>query len=63
MAGDVPVWPDNMALMTVKGGCLHHRYNSEIEFLKGIDKYIAFYNENRPHSSLHYKTPNNDEKD
>lgn len=22
MAGDVPVWPDNMALMTVKGGCL-----------------------------------------
>ena len=23
MAGDVPVWPDNMALMTVKGGCLH----------------------------------------
>ena len=24
MAGDVPVWPDNMALMTVKGGCLHH---------------------------------------
>ena len=40
-----------------------HRYNSEIEFLKGIDKYIAFYNENRPHRSLHYKTPNNDEKD
>ena len=24
MAGDVPVWPDNMALMTVKGGCLQH---------------------------------------
>ena len=26
MAGDVPVWPDNMALMTVKGGCLHMVY-------------------------------------
>ena len=24
MAGDVPVWPDNMALMTVKGGCLQY---------------------------------------
>ena len=22
MAGDVPVWPDNMALMAAKGGCL-----------------------------------------
>ena len=27
MAGDVPVWPDNMALMTVKGGCLQLLYD------------------------------------
>ena len=26
MAGDVPVWPDNMALMTVKGGCLQRKF-------------------------------------
>lgn len=29
MAGDVPVWPDNMALMTVKGGCLHREMKAE----------------------------------
>lgn len=34
-----------------------YRYSSETEFLKGVDKYIAFYNECRPHSSIHYKTP------
>ena len=27
MAGDVPVWPDNMALMAAKGGCLHYVRN------------------------------------
>lgn len=39
-----------------------YRYSSETEFLKGIDKYIAFYNERRPHSSIHYKTPDAAEK-
>ena len=34
------------------------QYSSESEFLKGIEQYIAFYNEKRPHSSIHYKTPN-----
>ena len=29
MAGDVPVWPDNMALMAAKGGCL--QYTPKIE--------------------------------
>lgn len=34
MAGDVPVWPDNMALMTVKGGCLHKQAKKIDEYLK-----------------------------
>ena len=52
MAGDVPVWPDNMALMTVKGGCLqpvavldslHCRLTVVIllSFGNGIDKVPA----------------------
>lgn len=38
------------------------RYNSEKEFLGGIDNYIAFYNGRRPHGALHYKTPEAAEK-
>lgn len=33
------------------------KYKSEKEFLQGIDAYISFYNEKRPHSTLQYKTP------
>ena len=29
MAGDVPVWPDNMALMAAKGGCLQSLQNTQ----------------------------------
>lgn len=33
------------------------RYTSVKNFLSGIDRYIAFYNDQRPHGSIHYKTP------
>lgn len=33
------------------------KFASEPEYLKGIDDYISFYNEKRPHTSLQYKTP------
>lgn len=34
-----------------------YRYRSEREFRAAIDKYIEFYNTERPHESLRYKTP------
>lgn len=34
-----------------------YRYRSEKEFRAAIDKYIEFYNMERPHESLRYKTP------
>lgn len=40
-----------------------HIYNSEHEFLLSIKKYIDFYNNQRPHVSLNYKTPNKMEED
>lgn len=33
------------------------QYKSEQQFVKSIDKYIEFYNTQRPHSILNYKTP------
>lgn len=33
-------------------------YFSEKDFFRGIDRYVAFYNEKRPHGAIHYKTPN-----
>ncbi|WP_455580667.1 transposase [Dysosmobacter sp.] len=32
-------------------------YTSESEFRKSIDTYMHFYNTERPHRTLHYKTP------
>ena len=37
-------------------------YHSEAEFKERIQKYIMFYNTERPHSTLGYKTPNSYEK-
>ena len=34
------------------------QYKSERQFVESIDTYIKFYNAQRPHSTLHYKTPN-----
>lgn len=56
--------PHDNAVMESFFSCLkkeelyRYRYSSESEFLKGIERYITFYNEKRPHSSIHYKTPN-----
>lgn len=56
--------PQDNAVMESFFSCLkkeelyRYRYSSESEFLKGIERYITFYNEKRPHSSIHYKTPN-----
>ena len=38
-------------------------YSSEKEFLRGIESYITFYNDKRPHGAIHYKTPSAFEKD
>ena len=38
MAGDVPVWPDNMALMTVKGGCLQYHVQN-VHLYEAEEKY------------------------
>ena len=37
------------------------KYRSEKEFYKAVDDYIEFYNEQRPHAKLQYKTPNQKE--
>lgn len=33
------------------------QYKSEQQFVKSVDNYIEFYNTQRPHSTLNYKTP------
>ena len=33
------------------------RYKSEIDMIQGIHRFINFYNNERPHSTLQYKTP------
>ncbi len=37
------------------------KYRSEKEFYKAVGDYIEFYNEQRPHAKLQYKTPNQKE--
>ena len=37
-------------------------YHSESEFKERVNKYIKFYNTERPHSTLGYKTPDSYEK-
>ena len=39
------------------------KYRSEKEFYKAVDDYIEFYNEQRPHAKLQYKTPNQKERE
>ena len=34
-----------------------YNYRSEREFRAAVDRYIDFYNTQRPHKTLHYKTP------
>ena len=34
-----------------------HAYDSVAEARAGIDRYLAFYNEQRPHQALGYQTP------
>ncbi len=33
------------------------QYKSEQQFVKSVDNYIKFYNTQRPHGTLNYKTP------
>ena len=33
-------------------------YKSEQQFYESVDNYIRFYNTERPHNTLNYKTPN-----
>ena len=35
----------------------HTQYKSEQQFMKSVTSYIEFYNTQRPHSTLNYKTP------
>lgn len=39
------------------------KYNSEKEFRAAVKSYIDFYNDKRPHSKNHYKTPSQKETD
>ena len=39
------------------------KYRSEKEFYKAVKDYIEFYNEQRPHAKLQYKTPNQKERE
>jgi hypothetical protein len=39
-----------------------NNYHSITEFKDRIEKYMQFYNDKRPHSTLNYKTPNKREK-
>jgi len=39
------------------------KYTSENHFRKSIEEFIEYYNENRPHSKLKYKTPNKTEQE
>ena len=34
-----------------------YKYRSEREFRAAVDRYIDFYNTQRPHKTIHYKTP------
>lgn len=44
----------------LKYECIYlNEFESPRELRKGISKYIQFYNANRPHQALDYKTPNN----
>ena len=38
-----------------------HKYRSEREFRAAVERYIEFYNAQRPHKTLRYKTPNQKE--
>ena len=38
-------------------------YTSEADLMRGIAHFIAFYNTERPHSTLQYKTPEQAEQD
>lgn len=38
-------------------------YHSEAELCKRIGEYMMFYNDSRPHTTLHYKTPNQAERE
>lgn len=38
-------------------------YRSEASFKKGVNEYIEFYNNRRPHGSLNYKTPSKYEEE
>ena len=40
-----------------------YKYRSEREFRAAVDRYIDFYNMQRPHKTLHYKTPAQKEED
>ena len=38
-------------------------YTSETDLIRGIARFIAFYNTQHPHSTLQYKTPEQAERD
>ncbi|MCH5188537.1 MAG: IS3 family transposase [Oscillospiraceae bacterium] len=40
-----------------------YKYSSVAEFMKSVEKYINFFNSERPHSTLKYKTPDKYEAD
>lgn len=49
---------------TIKNNYLcHYKINTFEELVKSVDRAVALYNNDRPHKSLKYKTPDNFEKE
>lgn len=49
---------------TIKNNYLiHYKINSFEELVKSVDRAVSLYNNDRPHKSLKYKTPNDYEKE
>jgi transposase InsO family protein len=40
-----------------------HKYSTIAEFKRSVDKYMIFFNNERPHKTLKYKTPDKYEAD
>lgn len=52
-----------LATILKKEELYRRHYTSEADLMKGIHRFIDFYNSERPHSTIQYKTPEQKEKE